>query len=370
MKFRVRVKDIQWGALALFVVYSLIVVCFLFNEMERHAEEQHNTHNRVKMVWDARRRQEYYLSHDSQGNEWFKEAAMQQAPPWVNKGTPDQGVRPSMPPAPVKQYGLAAYTATQMEYADPVIQNFRRDIAGLKQWIHYLIITGVEHIFICDCHEDEKHHLTHALANFTQQGIVTHLAVHINISRGFVLQNAQAECFQRLLPTIKSSAHWLMNINMYEYPFVRNDFHFGFLNRHLHRLTDQTNYTDINVQYLRIDGPVDISQGIVMDRGRYLQKAHSDEIVAPIYRPASRVQTNNPEHTDEQVGSDEVRPVINAVESEHLVLINYHRAIRPDLQWTKSIEELSEFPNITLSIGPSLRKSLKLFGEPDAYLPT
>lgn len=359
MDFRVRVKDVQWGALGLFIVYSVIVVCFLFNEIERHEEEQYYARDNIKLVWDRKKRERYFLSHDEEGNQWFKD----QKPTEETKGRS---------PPNTDKYFLAVYTATQTEFMERTYENIERDIAALKQWIHYLIIAGVEHFYVCNTWYSKEHIMADHLESYITQGVVTYLPMHHNASAGLPLQEAQAKCYGQLLSTLQNRTEWIMNINIYEYPYIDQDTKYGFLSRHLQSISPQVNgsqrqkaYTDITTRYLRIDGPVDTSQNIVTDRGRYLLKT-KPEYVSPLYRPSSR---HVPPGASES--NYNVTPIIEPYQSEELVLISYIAAARPELSnWADMKTEITEFQNLTLEIGPALRKSLMLYGEKDAYLPT
>ena len=376
MELRIRIRDIQWGALVVFVLYTVIVICFLLNEVERHAEEEQYAHDQIKLVWNNKDRADFFLSHDEYGNDWFQRG-QDDSPLWTQKIRNGSGMRKHTGD---RKYFLSAFTATQTEFHPPAVENLQRDVASLKQWIHYLLLAGVDHIYLCDGHERENHHLGKYLWRFMGYGVLTYLPMHYNSSIGFILQAAQAKCYKEVTPTLKKETEWLMNINMFEYPFVLNDQREGFLSRHLQRLVQapaarSSNYTDVEVNYKVIEGPVDTSQRIVVDRGQELVTYDNIEIVAPLYRPSSRSSLPNPEHTEQgKIKLEEFQNIRNTIKSEQLLLLNYHNTVKENFfdQDRPRIGDdgMSSIQNLSSIIVPQLKKSLTVFGEQDAYLGT
>jgi hypothetical protein len=111
----------------------------------------------------------------------------------------------------------------------------RWTIRELKQWIHYMLLAGVEHIFICDHFEHDSERLDRALQKYIDVGLVTYIAWNA-VSRNAMW--AQIRCYQRLVKRYRRRHKWQIAVDMDEYPFALNDTKENFLVRYLEQLPD------------------------------------------------------------------------------------------------------------------------------------
>lgn len=105
----------------------------------------------------------------------------------------------------------------------------------MKQWIHFLLLAGVEHIYICDHYDQANERLYEGLLRYIDAGLVTYIAWN-GISRNAMW--AQIRCYQRLVKRYKRRHKWQIAIDMDEYPFAPSDLKENFLVRYLERLSE------------------------------------------------------------------------------------------------------------------------------------
>jgi len=115
----------------------------------------------------------------------------------------------------------------------------RWTVRELKQWIHYMLLAGVEHFYVCDHYANESERLDNALRRYIDLGLVTYMpwGQSSRSSHGSPLR-AQIHCYQRIVTRYRRRHRWQIAVDVDEYPFSPNDTRENFLVRYLEQVPD------------------------------------------------------------------------------------------------------------------------------------
>lgn len=226
-------------------------------------------------------------------------------------------------------------------------------INELKQWMHYLFLAGVQHVYLCDHYMYDHERLDGALAKYIRLGLLTYMPWGQTRDP----MTAQVRCYQRFINRYRRRHLWQIAVDMDEYPFALNDTDEDFLIRFLRSFPEHV--TEISMPNFLMLGRGDRSGQLVIERINRITK-QSNVLVKPIYRP-QRVQANI-HHNHLLSGSHvDARP-------EELQMLHYWGARSqqwgPDTQKTLSIT--TEWHLMRIAWADRIRNSLIAFDEFDA----
>lgn len=158
-------------------------------------------------------------------------------------------------------------------------------VAELKQWMHFMFLAGVEHIYVCDHYRNETEKLEAALNKYIELGLVTYL------EWGGIAHpmTAQIKCYQHIINQHKYESIWQIAVDMDEYPFSPNDTEEDFLYRFLKGAPAFV--TEVSMLNYLMLGQGDRTRDTVIGRIDRMTPKEANVLVKPIYRP-ERVQAN------------------------------------------------------------------------------
>lgn len=228
-------------------------------------------------------------------------------------------------------------------------------IAELKQWMHFLFLAGVEHIYICDHYKNSSERLALSLQRYVTLGLVTYL--DWGAIRDPML--AQIKCYQHIINAHKYEAIWQMALDMDEYPFSVNDKEEDFLFRFLR--TAPAYVTEISLANFLMLGQGDRSRDMVIDRISRMTPREANLLVKPIYRP-ERVQANV--HRNHLIMGKRV-----AAPSNQMRMLHYWGARVQDwgADTQHTLDITMEMTSMRDAWARRVRESLLVFGEHTAF---
>ena len=266
------------------------------------------------------------------------------APAWQNKLT---GCQERLP----DRYYLSAVLQIRIYNKDRA----RWTIKELKQWIHYILWTGVEHIYLCDHYRLLSEMLYSRLKTYIDLGLITYLPWHhIRMP-----MKAQVDCYQYMIDKYGYDSTWHIAIDMDEYPHVLNDTQEGCLVRYLNQLSYSVSELSLH-NYLML-GQGDRRRTMAIERITRMTPQPANELDKPIYRPSrvvASIHHNMIRHGRRLESND-----------EEIRLLHYWGARLqnwgPDTPETRL--KTIEFPVLRDTVAPLIRQSLLVFGELNAF---
>lgn len=115
----------------------------------------------------------------------------------------------------------------------------RWTVRELKQWLHYMLLAGVEHFYVCDHFANASERLDSALSRYLDVGLVTYMDWDQRSAAGAGSPlTAQTRCYQRLVRRYRRRHRWQIAVDIDEYPFSPNDTRENFLARYLDNVPD------------------------------------------------------------------------------------------------------------------------------------
>lgn len=231
----------------------------------------------------------------------------------------------------------------------------------LKQWMHYIFLAGVQHIYLCDHYKYEHEKLDVPLKRYTDAGLVTYYAWS-SIRHPMT---AQVRCYQKIIDDFKSKHTWQIAVDMDEYPYSPIDSKEDFLIRYLKNITatipNPVSLTEISMNNYLMMGQGDRSKDLVIERINRMTPKPANILVKPIYKP-SRVRAN--------IHHNILRGGKNIVaRDEELRMLHYWGARTqnwgPDTPKVLSITQPMD--RMVKEWAPQVRNSLLAFGETDAF---
>ncbi len=237
----------------------------------------------------------------------------------------------------------------------------RWTVRELKQWLHYLFLAGVEHVFFCDHFQNDSERLHIALQRYTEAGLVTYIPWSYKNSNDM---EVQVVCYQHVINHYRSLSTWQIAIDMDEYPFSVIDTREGFVRRFLENITKSrgSDVTEISMENYLLLGQGNRSRDLVIDRINRMTPRPANNLVKPIYRP-ERISKVGLHHNYILSG----RKIV--ADSDMLRMAHYWGARTqnwgPDTPET--INKTVEMNLVRNSWAEKLRNSLLSWGETDAF---
>lgn len=229
----------------------------------------------------------------------------------------------------------------------------RWSVNELKQWMHYLFLAGVQHIYLCDHYAFDREKLDGALERYIRLRLVTYLAW------GKVRDpmSAQIRCYQRFVGRYRRRHVWQMAVDMDEYPFAPNDTGEDFLVRYLRAFPGHV--TEISMPNFLMLGRGDRSGGLVVERINRIVR-QSNALVKPIYRPQ---WVNANVHHNHLLSGTRVD-----ADPDRLMMVHYWGA--RSQRWGPDTPQIllitKEWNRMKDAWSERIRNSLLAFGESDA----
>ncbi|ELT88661.1 hypothetical protein CAPTEDRAFT_220214 [Capitella teleta] len=231
----------------------------------------------------------------------------------------------------------------------------------LKQWMHYIFLAGVQHIYLCDHYKYEHERLDVPLSRYINLGLVTYYPW----SSTRHPMTAQIRCYQKMIDDFKHKHTWQIAVDMDEYPYSPIDTREDFLVRYLHNTSasypNPVALTEISMNNYLMLGQGDRTKDLVIERINRMTPKPANILVKPIYKP-SRVRANI--HHNILKGGRSV----SARDSE-LRMLHYWGARTQD--WgpdnAKTLAITQPMTRMVEKWASQVRNSLLAFGETDAF---
>ena len=227
----------------------------------------------------------------------------------------------------------------------------------LKQWIHYILFAGVEHIYLCDHFMQESEVLKEKLKKYINMDLITYIPWNVGVHT----LPKKVSCYQHIIDEYKSNTTWQIFIDMDEYPFIANDVEEGFLQRYLQKFPQ--NISEISMPNFLMLGQGDRSKNMTIERINRIESLtkKSNNLDKPISRPWN------------------VKAVIHhnkilkgkVYEENGSILKMLHYWGSRLQNWGPDTPEITKktvpFTEMRDRLAPIVRKSLLSFGELDAF---
>ncbi len=260
----------------------------------------------------------------------------------------------------VKEYCLTEVLQVRIYEEDKANWTLRE----LKQWMHYLFLNGVQHIYLCDHYASDEERLESHVVEYISRGLVTYIpwGPKENISSNPL--DAQIQCYNHTVATYGNDSKWQLAVDMDEYPFVRGDREEGALLRMLQRLTNELGaaLSEVCMENYLMLGKGDNNNDMVISRINRVVREPQNSLVKPIYRP-DRVSKAAVHHNYYTKGN------IHWTNPRQLIMLHYWGARLQD--WGPDTPEIRnktvEMNLMRVAWGEKVRNSLLAFGENDAF---
>ena len=261
-----------------------------------------------------------------------------------------QNLKPNLHDSPHK-YQLAEVLQVRIYSED----HAQWTLAELKQWMHYMFYSGVEHIYLCDHYKYEYKMLNRPLQLYIELGLLTYIPKHLPSKA----MSAQVECYQYVINKYKQMTTWQIAVDMDEYPHVVNDTDEGFLTRYVQK--QNPDISELSMHNYLMLGQGDRSRDMTIDRINRRTPKPANRLDKPIYRPekvAARIH-----HNSIKAGR------VKEINDGSLIMLHYWGSRLqnwgPDTESTMSIT--IEFNVMREIMAPIIRNSLLIFGETHAF---
>ncbi|XP_067650440.1 uncharacterized protein [Haliotis asinina] len=243
-----------------------------------------------------------------------------------------------------------------------MIRVYQSDLAKwtyreLKQWMHYMFMIGIEHIYLCEHKHLGDEDMQTRLSQYIHLGLVTYSEVTTKVA-----MTAQVECYQKWVLLEGNNSKWMTSVDMDEYPYHLQDKEEGFLKRYLEDVeAKRPDISELLMDNYLMLGQGDRSKNMTIDRIRRCTPKPLNKLVKPLFKPAC------------------VRPQIHSgvvkkgrrvpANPSQLRMLHYWGARMqkwgPD---TEKILQMTEpFTDMVNDWVDRLRNSLLCFGENDAF---
>ncbi len=151
-------------------------------------------------------------------------------PAWQAKLRHSHSLGYTDPDGNVTEYCLTVIAMVRIYPGDPAAWS----VCELKQWLHYLYLAGVEHVYLCDHYAADAERLGQRLDHYTSQGVVTYIPWGVSENRSQHSVKARDDCYRHVVGRYGSLSRWQMTLDIDEYPFSAVDSGEGFLTRAVH----------------------------------------------------------------------------------------------------------------------------------------
>ena len=157
-------------------------------------------------------------------------------------------------------------------------------IRELKQWMHFLFLAGVEHIYLCDHYQIRSESIHEPLKKYIDLKLVTYIPWK-TIAHPMT---AQVECYQYIIDKFGNQTRYQMAIDMDEYPFSPIDLGEGFLPRYLKNISSHGyghRISEISMNNYLMLGQGDRTKDMVISRINRMTPKPANHLVKPIFKP-------------------------------------------------------------------------------------
>ena len=239
-------------------------------------------------------------------------------------------------------------------------------IRELKQWMHYLFYSGVEHIYLCDHYVLRDERLRDSLSTYIQKGLLTYIDWPWNASiNGGAIMSHQVKCYSQVVQTSGKDSKWLTSIDMDEYPFCPKDFHPKFLSNYLKRKESDEEFSSVSqvlMENFLMLGQGDRKRTMVIERINRITKKIANKLTKPIFKSSDTSDIGI--HTHYFKTGRSIHANI-----DELIMLHYWGARLQN--WSSDTEETlritDKFNSVAIHVAPLIRKSLISFGETAAF---
>lgn len=255
--------------------------------------------------------------------------------------------------APNTQFYLTHLLMVRVYQSDLAKWTYRE----LKQWMHYMFLIGIEHIYLCEHMHPGDADMRAQLRQYIDLGLVSYSEVWTSHA-----MTAQVECYQKWVRIEGSNSKWMTSVDMDEHPYHLQDKEEGFLQRYLKDIeAKRPEISELSMQNYLMLGQGDRSKNMTIDRIRRCTPKPLNRLVKPLFKPAYVVP---------RIHSGSVREGISVTaDSSQLRMLHYWGARMqkwgPDTEEVlKKTEPYVDMANVWVD---RLRNSLLCFGENDAF---
>ncbi|KAL3880081.1 hypothetical protein ACJMK2_032350 [Sinanodonta woodiana] len=243
----------------------------------------------------------------------------------------------------------------------------RWTLKELKQWLHYILWAGVEHVYMCNHYDKGSEKLSSSLTKYIESGILTCIDWPWNASSNFGdIKNHQMECYNSVFHRFGHTAKWIITIDMDEYPFCKNDVDEGFLNRYIQKfsLFKGKHICQFIMQNYLMLGEGDRSKNMTIERITQMVEKPTNDLTKTIVRSecAERFEI----HTHRMTKGSRILPS----DPSELMMIHFWGQRLQNKMINENNGELPktvDFNYVSYSFGSVIRQSLLSFGENDAF---
>ena len=233
-------------------------------------------------------------------------------------------------------------------------------IKELKQWMHYMYYSGVEHICICDHAQSDSEKIKEHITNYIKLEIATY--IHWPLPRNVV--SSKLDCYRYFMKILEGRNEWQLSVDMDEYPYVVADQSEGFLARYMKGI--QADVVQVLMENYLMLGQGDRNRSMTIERITRRTPSRSNTLTKPVYR----VDYTRPgmhrfyeqRHTKRRIKTIHGNP-------DEILMLHYWGARLQD--WgqdtPKSLRATEDFPIVRDKVAPNIRSSLIAFGEFEAF---
>ncbi|KAK3600514.1 hypothetical protein CHS0354_028714 [Potamilus streckersoni] len=243
----------------------------------------------------------------------------------------------------------------------------RWTLKELKQWLHYMLWAGVEHVYMCNHYDKGSEKLNSSLTKYIQSGILTYVDWPWNASSNSGdIKNHQMECYNRVFRRFGHTAKWIITTDMDEYPFCKNDVDEGFLKRYIHKffIFKGKHICQFLMQNYLMLGEGDRSKNMTIERITQIVEKPTNDLTKTIIRSdcVERFEI----HTHIMTKGSRILP---SDPSELMMIHFWGQRLQNKLINENNGEppKTVDFNHVSDSFGSVIRQSLLSFGENDAF---
>ncbi|XP_067649252.1 uncharacterized protein [Haliotis asinina] len=154
-------------------------------------------------------------------------------------------------------------------------------IRELKQWLHYMFLAGVEHVYICDHWHTGDDDMERQLRRYITLRLISYTRIYTHNA-----MQAQVQCYKKWIEREGSNSTWMTSVDMDEYPFHVQDKQEKFLHRYLKDVQKRhPDVAEISMPNFLMLGQGDRSRNITVDRIRRSTPEPANKLVKPIFQP-------------------------------------------------------------------------------------
>ncbi|XP_071108766.1 uncharacterized protein [Haliotis cracherodii] len=231
-------------------------------------------------------------------------------------------------------------------------------IRELKQWLHYMLLAGVEHFYICDHWHVGDNDMGRQLHRYITLGLVSYSRIYTHDA-----MQAQVQCYKKWVEAEGSKSTWMTSVDMDEYPYHLQDKREKFLQLYLQDVQHKyPEVAEISMPNFLMLGQGDKTRNVTVDRIRRSTPGPANKLVKPIFQPCCV-------RPDIHRGTVLRQMRVMSADPEELRMLHY---------WGSRLQnwgpDTDQMVNITIPYSDMadswvgrMRNSLLAFGEEDAF---